>query len=354
MTTLFLLLILSTAIASPLAAAPYVEMDTFISSEPIALEAISDDWKGRYSPNGEKQTASVWLESGYKKNNWSIGALYREEQQFTFSSDTADLFYTISNDQDLDQNRAYKIDLDAYRFRGFGARIAKHFKPTSTLELSLGTSLFSASNLLDGQVSGVATAEDGDNYNFQLDGDYVYDEDVLFNRPNTNAPSGIGVAVDLSVKWKPNQNTKVDLRVKDLAGAIRWRDVPYTEAQANSETNTTTEDGFSSINPILSGIEGYKPDYTQKLKPSADLHAQYQFKNTAYTAGAKAKYINESRLFAVGAAKQTNKGKLALYYWPDISTLEAAFQGKKLGLSFAIDSLDSSEVKTLWLSLQYQ
>ena len=354
MITRYSILLLSLGISSPLSASPYFEMDSFISSEPVSIDATSNDWQGDCHSNGEKQTASVWIESGFKKNSWSLGALYREEHQLTFSPDAADLYYTVVTDQELSQNRHYNLELDAYRFRGVGARLAKQFKPKNNLELSLGTSLFYATNLLEGELTGSAIANSTDNYSYQFEGDYVYEEDLLFNRPNTESASGVGLALDVSLKWKPTPQTLIALKVKDLAGAIRWKDAPYTKAQANSDRTTTDDHGFSSVNPILSGIEGYKSSYTQNLKTSANFSAQYQLKNTAYTASAKAKYINELSLFALGGAKKTNKGNLSVHYWPQIKTLETGFQGKNMGFSFGIDNLDFSETQTVWLTLKYR
>ena len=348
------ILLLSLGISSPLSASPYFEMDSFISSEPVSIDATSNDWQGDYHPNGEKQTASVWIESGFKKNNWSLGALYREEHQLTFSSDAADLYHTVVTDQALSQNRHYNLELDAYRFRGVGARLAKQFKPKNNLELSVGTSLFYATNLLEGELTGSAIANSADNYSYQFEGDYVYEEDLLFNRPNTESASGVGLALDVAMNWKPTQQTNIALKVKDLAGVIHWRDAPYTKAQANSDRTTTDANGFSSVNPILSGFEGYKSSYTQNLRTSVDLSAQYQFQNTAYTASAKAKYINELNLFALGGSKKLSKGELSFHYWPQIKTLETGFQGKNVGFTFGIDQLDISETQTVWLTLKYQ
>ena len=353
MTTRLPLLVLSFSISLPAGADTYFEMDTFFSSEPIALDAISNKWQSDYHPNGEKQTASVWLESGLKKNGWSLGLLYREEHHLTFSSNTADLYYTISNDQELTPNQDYKIDLDAYRFRGIGARAAKNVYQNNALQLSLGGSFFYATNLLEGTVTGSASADNEETYSYEFAGDYVYDEDPVFDRPNVDSPTGVGLALDVGMLWQANSQTQVALKVKDLAGAIHWSDAPYTEAQASSDTNTINDDGLSSVNPILTGVEGYRSSYTQNLKTSANLSVNYQLKNSPYSANTKLKYINDLTLYAVGGSKQTQTGKLSFHYWPQLHTLEGGFQGKKLGLSLAIDNLDFSETQTVWLNLKY-
>lgn len=332
---------------------PYFEMDAFLLSEPIAIDALSNNWEGEYHPDGEHQIASIWVEAGLKKGSWSFGALYREEHQLKFSPDTADLYYTVENDNDLTPGRRYDLDLNAYRFRGVGARLSKQFQPSSTLQVSVGTSLFQASNLLNGNLSGSAIADTFNQYEYQFDVDYSYDEDVLFGRRGVEAPTGIGLAVDLSAIWEPRKNLRFSANIKDLAGAIRWKDAPFTKATADSDRITLNDNGFSQVNPVLSGNIGSKSSYTQTLKPSANLSAAYRFTQSPYTASVKSKHYDELNLLAVGGSRKLGSGELALHYWPQIETLEAKFQGKRFGMSIGLDNIDLSEAQAVWLSMKY-
>jgi hypothetical protein len=333
---------------------PYFEMDAFLLSEPIAIDALSNDWDAEYHPDGEHQIASIWVEAGIKRGSWSFGALYREEHQLLFSPDTAELYYTVENDKDLDAGRRYNIDLNAYRFRGVGARVSKQFKPSNSLQVSVGTSLFQASNLLEGNLSGSALADTSNQYEYQFDVDYSYDEDVLFGRRDVEGPTGIGLAVDLAAVWKPRENIQFSAKIKDLAGAIRWKDAPFTKATANSDSVVLNDNGFSQVNPILSGSIGSKSSYTQTLKPSADLAAAYQFAQSPYTASLKSKHYEELNLIALGGSRKLGSGELALHYWPQIETLEANFQGKRFGMSIGLDNMDLSEAQAVWLSMKYR
>lgn len=333
---------------------PYVKFDAFLLSEPVALDAISKDWNTNYHPHGENQIASVWIESGIKKGAWSYGALFREEHQLSFSSDTADLYYTVANDLDLTTNRRYQLDLDTYRFRGYGARVSRHFKTSDKLKFTLGSSIFYASNVLSGSLSGSARANSADEYTYDFEVDYQYDKDILIDRKGTEPPNGIGLAVDVSMQWKATKQLQINADIKDLAGMIYWKDVPYTKAVANSDTVTVDNNGFSHVDPILTGIEGYKSSYMQRLKPSANLAAEYSISNSPYSFTVQGKHYENLNLFSVGGGKETGLGKVSLHYWPQIDTTEARYQSKDFGLSLAMDNLDLSDTRTFWLTVNYR
>lgn len=348
---LFSLLILKPAAAEN---TRYVQTDAFLLSEPVALRAIDSDWDAKYHPDGERQIAAIWLERGLKKGSWSYGALFREEQQLGFHSDTADLYYAIANDQDLTTNRQYKLALDAYRFRGYGGRVAKTFEPSKRFQFSLGGSLFYATNLLTGSLSGGASANSADEYTYQFDTTSQYHQDDLLGRKISSSPDGIGLSLDLAMAWKPSENLKLSGNIRDLAGAIYWKDVPYTDATANSDTVTVDENGFSLVKPVLTGFEGYKSSYTQRIRPSANFSATYNFNDSGYAAGLKTKHYEDLDLFSLGGSKQISRGKLALHYWPQINTLEADYQSKNFKVSLGLDQLDLSKARALWLSLSYR
>ncbi|PID46559.1 MAG: hypothetical protein CSB47_03305 [Proteobacteria bacterium] len=333
---------------------PYIEFDSFLLSEPIALDAINKNWNADYHPHGENQIASIWLESGVKKGDWSYGALLREEYQLNFSTDTADLYYNTANNKDLPLNQDYQLDLDAYRFRGRGIRISKHVITNNKFEFRLGSSLFYASHLLSGGLSGFANANSINKYTYNFGVDYQYDEDVLTGRKGTTPPDGIGLAIDTEVKWKPTEKLQVNANIKDLVGAIYWKNAPYTKAVANSNTVTIDGNGFTHVNPVLTGIEGYRSSYTQQLKPSVNLSAEYSINTSPYSITLQGKHSGNLSLFSVGGSKKTGRGKVSLHYWPTIKTIEAYYRLKNIGLSVGLDDLNFSDTRAFWLTIKYQ
>lgn len=345
----FIFVISSTVFAD--AVEPYLKTDAFVLSEPISIDAALNEWAGTYQTDGKNQIASMWLETGVKKGDWSYGALYREEHQIGFSSDTADLYYAVANDNDLTPGRQYTLDLDAYRFRALGARVSRSFEASDNLKITAGASLFHASNLLDGALSGIASADSDDQYGFNFAVDYQYDEDVLLDRPGVESPHGIGLSLDFNLHWQASNKLQIHADVKDLIGAIYWKDVPFTTATATSEIVTVDEDGFSQVNPVLSGVEGYHDNYTQTLRPTANLSAQYQLSHSPYFASVKSKHYQNLSLFGVGGSRNLAGGNVTLHYWPEIKTLEAKYQSKRFSLSLGLDDFQLSDAHAFWLSL---
>lgn len=331
---------------------PYVDFDAFLFSESVALREFSNNWQGDYQAGGENQIGSLWMESGAKTKQWNIGLLYREEHQLEHSSDTADLYYALENNQPLESGRVYKLALEAQRFRAKGLRVARNLKPKENLNLNIGVSVFQASKLIDGGITGNAATNTDRDYDYNLDVDYSYDTDVLFDRPGTKEPTGLGVALDVSFDWQVTPRLNMAGHIKDFPGLIHWKDAPFTDVSASSDVKTFDEEGFVQIQPALSGIEGYD-NLSQKLDPNGTLNFTYKLKqeNTSFLLNSR-HYKNYS-LVGLGGEKKVGTMGLGALYWPKTHTLQAFYKTDHYSYSLALDSLDIEEVRTLWLGFKY-
>lgn len=333
---------------------PYFSSDTFLYSEPVPLASISN-WQGNYTPGGEQQIGILRMKAGVSNDNWTIAGLYREDYRLNFSSDTADFYYSIENNQPIDSQRNYRLDLEAYRFRGKGIHIARHFSPHPRLQATIGANLFHASNLLDGKLSGQASATTSNSYDFQLDVDTRYAEDPLFERPLSNQPSGRGIALDARLNWQASDQLNVDIKAFDIAGGVRWENVPYTLAAANSNNVAINAQGFAQVNPILSGREGYLEHFTQSLRPSVETSFTYQPANLPYAGQAKIKYIDDTAWFGVGLhqPQQQNHWGWGINIWPQNRIAEVQLTNKNFSIALGADAIQADKLSTLWLSLSY-
>ncbi|MGB1311203.1 MAG: hypothetical protein ACPG47_08325 [Leucothrix sp.] len=332
---------------------PFLKTEMFLYSEPVSLDSIRNNWQGRYWQGGQKQMGTLRAEAGVRNGRWSIAGLYREDYYLDFSSDTADLYYGVENDLLIKRSDPYLLSLDAYRFRGVGLSATKQFTFNPRLNGSLGVSVFKASNLLEGRLTGQAQSTSEDEYSFQIQVDNQYAEDPLFERTIDQAPSGIGVALDASLAWQATPKLQLSLKAHDIAGLIRWEGVPYTSAQANSNNVIVDGEGFTKVNPILSGTESEKSHFTQSLKPTAEATMQYALGQSAYLAEAKVKYFEGLTLFGVGLHKRNHVADWGIRYWPTSATVEGLVTHRRFGLSLGIDDIDLKEVRTAWLSLSY-
>lgn len=331
---------------------PFMKFNTFLYSESVSIEGALHNWRGDFNKKGDKQIGSLWLEAGIRKNNWSLSALYREEYFIDYHPDTAELYNSIENTQVLDIGRRYKIDLDAVRYKATGLRIARDFILSPNLKISLGSSLFKSSKLLDGSINGSATALSDQDYDYNVNVDYHYDDDVLFDRPDVKAPSGVGLSFDMASIWQVNKNVDVNLDIKDLLGMIRWRDAPFTKASVTSDTKSFTPDGFVQIEPALQGVESNDDTYRQRLKPRGDLSVRYQADASDTSWLFQSKHYSNLNLVGVGLGRPVKQGNVSVLLWPEAQMLEIKYRYRNINIALGLDDFDASKTEVFWLSLE--
>ena len=331
---------------------PFLKMDAFLLGNPVIDSVLQSD-EGKFDKEGDQQIGSLWIEAGIRKDQWLLSALYREEYQLDYHPDTADLYNSIENTQTLDTGRTYHVDLQAVRFSAKGIRIAREFTVSPNLKISIGSSLFQSSDLINGHITGLASATSNQDYNFNVDVDYHYNEDTLFDRPNVIASKGTGLSFDLTSTWKINEKLNLSTEIKDLVGAIRWRSAPFTKATATSDVKTFTPEGFVEIEPALQGIEGYDDSYIQHLKPHGDINLSYQY-NDRTTALLHSKHYPGQSLFGIGVQKAFKQSQAGIVVWPQTQTVEVKYKQGNFGFSIGLDHLNLSDAQTLWLSFNYR
>ncbi len=330
---------------------PFITFDTFLHSDSSSLDARDNHWQNAYTAGGKNQTASLWFEVGIKKNQWSFSSLYREEHQLEYHPDTAELYNGLENERNLETGRRYQIDLTAKRFRAKGLRIAYQAHPFNTLQLTIGGSLFSSSKLLDGSLTGFATANSANDYDYNANIDYYYDEDILLDRSGTNAPKGIGVAIDINAQWNINQQTQLSATVKDFVGLIRWKNAPFTQAELTSDVKTVSSDGFIEVEPALSGIEGTNKHFTQSLNAYGTLDLHYTLNNSNKTLLIKSRHYHNFSHLGLGGEIALGNHQFGLTFWPQTHVIETMYQTQNHAVTFGIDDINFSKTQTLWLSV---
>lgn len=325
--------------------------ETFLQSEPITVKGALNDWREGDYRGGEKQFASVWLETGVKQGDRAVSGLYRQEFQARFSPDTADYYYGTQHHQ-LDPERTYQLGLETFGFKAQGLRVQQAFHPADQLKLVVGGSLFHASSLQSGTLQGQAvTNGNGKDHDYQADIDYTYDQDRLLDRPDVDAPHGIGYALDANLHWKPGDRLEADLVLRDLLGEISWNNVPYTHATLTSDIKTVDSDGFTKIKAGLNGNEGYRDSLRKTLQPKADASIQYHLEGGKKTALLALKHVPGQTLWGMGGGMPALRGHLNTTVWPDAKMLVIEYEHKGIHVTAGIDNLNPVDANTVWLGL---
>jgi len=203
---------------------------------------------------------------------WSVGYFYRAEIVLESNKDTTDIAYANQTRTPVQAGRAYDISLAMNGFEAQGARLDRAFawKTDDALEVTLGigASLMNGQRTRFGQVQGNAlSTANGYTYDINLS-DANSQKTYPFMPPGE--VSGTGYALDLGLRLQWQDNKRLDMAINDLAGEIRWKNLPQTTMTANSATTTYDSQGYIVLNPAMSG-QNKLIDITQKLDTKASI-----------------------------------------------------------------------------------
>ena len=254
---------------------PYSELQNFNYGGPLPLKQLINDLEGNIFPSAKKHAFShVDWEVGVKmRNGWKVGAFVRHDYYTRFNPDTVRLIHQDKNDLPVDTNQHYDLWLAVHHLKADGIRIHLPKLEYESFQIGLSVSVFHGTGLIDGEVSGQIDTT-SNSFSGLVDLDYRYDRDRLLNR-EANSPEGWGFGFDFEVQWQISPSIELDLRVKDIAGQVRWDQAPFTTAQLTSSTVNFDQNGFIETTPALSGFEGYR-SYTQDLPIQSKLTLSYR------------------------------------------------------------------------------
>ena len=357
----FLPLIFFTSLSlSPLVSAdespvqPYFIIDSFSYSETVPIETTLHGWEGDDFQSGERQWTWNWVELGVQYQHWAVGVLQRYDYDLRFAKQTAEFYWLVANKKDLPAGKQYDLDLQVNALHSSGIRFSYFDRLNDSFNYRVGLAYLEANYMLDGQITGNATADSDSSldYDFQAEVDYHYIEDDLFDRI-VDKPKGKGVALDFEFNYQITPETHWHFQVRDLFARLYWRNSPYTQGAATSDRKEYDEDGYVSFNPVLTGYEGISDTYVQRLEPRWYSKINHQL-SADYAAVLQLRYQYEHALFSLGGNYKVSDGHhLGLSYWPVNQTLELHWDHRKVKLAVAADAFKSSEARSFWLSFSY-
>lgn len=252
---------------------PFMQLDSFSHSEPVAIDALFHEWHDSFHGGGVVLTRTRG-EAGVEAGPWRLGVIQRLDYQVAMSRDTAEFIYLTNNHKELEQGRRYRLSAEVHHLYSSGLALAYRGEFNDSLSFELSGELLEGRKLTSGSISGYAHALQANDYDFAFVVDYAYSRDGLFGR-QASAPSGQGYSLGFSLNYEPQDRLAFGLDVDDVYGQVDWRDAPYTYATATSATKSYGDDGYVVYEPALSGIESYQ-DYQQTLPWHARLSARYR------------------------------------------------------------------------------
>ncbi|WP_413700235.1 hypothetical protein ACLKMH_23860 [Psychromonas sp. KJ10-10] len=318
----------------------------------MSIRSAFDSWKGDNFESGERQWTANWLEAGVQYQHWAIGLLQRYDYSLKFDKQTAEFYWLVANKKDLPVGKEYLLDLQANAIHSTGLRISFADDLSNSFSYRVGLSYLQANYMLEGHLKGDATIVDQSDYDYSATIDYAYTEDHLFDR-QVNTPKGHGFSLDFMFDYQLTADINWQLQVRDLFARLYWKNSPYTQGASSSDRKEYDENGYVSIDPILTGYEGTRGVYVQKLDPRWHSKVTYQV-NELYDLQGQIRYQYEHGLYAIGGSRKlTEQMRLGGSYWPINKALELNLNYRQMKLALTANGLSSSNLQTLWLSFSY-
>jgi hypothetical protein len=331
----------------------YTNNDLYLSSEPIGLSGVGNQWQSGKFYGGTFQIASLNSELGVNYNNkFKISTGYQQEYNVDFSPDTSAYYYGTQNNK-LIPNKEYEIDLKANAYRAKTWKISK-ILPIKQAQITIGLKALEASGLQHGSIKGTSISNSlGNSDQYKAKMLYYYDVDRLLDRPDVIAPKGRGYALDLDAKVPINERLSVNAKVHDVAGVINWQHVPFTDADLTSGTKIIDDDGFIKHLPHLSGKIGYQSKLKQNLKPKIDIKANYRLRNKNYSIISQYRHNVYEDLVGIGFSKMSANSELSMSFWPQTKVVDMRYQYKNFFTEIGLQQFDFDRNRFFHLNLGY-
>ena len=327
---------------------PFIEVSSFSHSEPIAINALFNDWKGSFS-SGEKAFSFNRFKVGFHINDWQLAVINRQDYAFEFSPETAQLIYESKNKIPLKPNDNYRLDFKSQSFLARGLQLA-YKKTFNEFKIGFSAAYLEGYDLLDGNLSGQAKALATNDYDFNFDVNYAYSEDALFSRKNLDKVNGQGYAFDLAIDWQLNEKWALSARVEDLFAKMHWVDAPRTIANGSSQTKEFDEDGFVLFRPVASGLET-NSSFTQSIPTKVFIHSDYAMSERQTLVFQMDDYAI-MRFYSLGYSfKASQASHFEATYNLTAKALGLSFQNNWLKASLLSDAWPLKQAKTLGIGL---
>lgn len=283
----------------------FLDGRAFGANNVFALRSIFiDEWDRVSEPRKKNNADLYWYaDTGVAYKGWRVAGFYRGELFIEANEDTVEILSMLNLKQDLPVGRKFIIDLKAKGFSATGIEISKGVRLDGLLKgLSAGITAryLRGERIQTGAIGGSVTPEGPKSYDFDLFLDYVYDENYVYDRRDTGRSfTGQGYSFDFGLKYNVSDRVIVNILLRDIMGRIYWRDVPYTTADATSDTKSYDDAGYQQFRPTIRGFESHK-HYTQRIPLKTDLAFSYGI--APFELGATINLIENRPLYWVHAS----------------------------------------------------
>ncbi len=319
---------------------------SYSNSEVVSIKSIADDsWKGDYNDADSLFTTNR-ADMGVGYGNWLVGGAMRYDYFGHFSKDTGRFFFLDKNNLSQPDNTDLDILLDVEHTFASGPFI-QYNNSYKSLDYSVRLNYWQSDQVLSGRVSGQINTMTNENFVGQLDFDYYYEEDTIFDRETPDTMYGDGYSFDIELHWQALPDLNIALDIKDIGYALNWDRVYHTQA------TLIRGEGKKNNEASLSGIEN-DLDYKQRFKEQIYLQVDYQTTYGKVLAGND--YINSTHHWYAGF-KIPLWGDLAdasISVYPETKAIKVGIEGKMIGVNLGLNKSQLNDTNTLILNMYFK
>lgn len=287
----------------------------------------------------------------------SYGLGWRYDYLMRFSPETAQVYWQYENKASPTSAEEYPLYLEAVHNERVGANIGYSYQLAPNWQLQARGNLWQGLHALEGEIKGQLSSqalEAGANIrdsvnNADLFVDYYYDEPAL-GEENLNwhpdDPKGYGYSLDLQLSGKLNEATSVEVAGYDLAGRMKWRDMPSTRYALDYDVNDR---------PLYT-LEGQllTKDVTQTLPWRIEGSIRHQL-NPQWQLGAHAQVNDIQTLYQLSAGYHPINSPIPIKVTglvePQTKAIGVAVDSKFAGIKVIMDDIKFDEAKRSEISL---
>ena len=331
--------------------APYLEVRLWEAYDGIAIRQFERDWSVGFAPKAGRNVMFQRnrLEAGVENGPWRLAFEYRQQAVLRTTGETMQLVYRYKQRIRQGAPATYDVDAEAEGWSAKGLRASRWFEVPGAAagapRLNLAVALYGTPRVRENAVSG------------QVDGESSFrvaqtDVNSSFYYPFMGAKaSGSGASVSAALDWPLGEASRFGLKIDDLWGRLKLRNVPQTEQVIDSAVVHYDEQGYINYRPLLSGRNSQiGKTMAMRRFGAATLSSRFgQWGVAAQVeryAGISIPTFTASRAFAWGKVSASVETRF--------KTLGVGFERHDFHIALQSDRLELSQAKSVGLNLGYR